>query len=276
MLLDTILEKHQSRLRMSESADHYQRIYRRSLEIEARWLRFGARPKANSIQALVSDLDHPLESLCEMGCGTGSVLRECMRRRLAKRYFAIDGSQEALEYVRRRNGGQVVLARHDLETGTPDLGVTFDLVVVSHVIEHLRNPEPLLRSLSGKCRYLVAEVPLENQPVPLATSWLKSNLLGRKREENLSGHVQFFSRGSFRGLMESTGWRILREHRYSPYNRQAIVFNYTRNHLPVWRGLAPYWVSRLAGGWLSSRLLNAHYAVLATNGGCSRLDGFLT
>ena len=108
MLLDTILEKHQSRLRMSESADHYQRIYRRSLEIEARWLRFGARPKANSIQALVSDLDYRLESLCEMGCGTGSVLRECMRRRLAKRYFAIDGSQEALEYVRRRNGGQVV------------------------------------------------------------------------------------------------------------------------------------------------------------------------
>ncbi|MGO8818052.1 MAG: class I SAM-dependent methyltransferase [Terriglobia bacterium] len=250
---------------MSQSADHYQEIYQRSLEVEARWLRFGARPKANSIQALVGGLGPPLESLCELGCGTGGVLSECMRRRLAKRYFAIDGSQVALEYVRKRNGSEVVLACHDLETGAPDLGVTFDLVVVSHVIEHLRNPEPLLRGLLGKCKYLVAEVPLENQAVPWATSWLKSNLLGRKREENLSGHVQFFSKGTFKSLIESTGWRIHREHRYSPYNRQAIVFNYTRNHLPVWRGLAPYWLSRLAGGWLSSRLLNAHFAVLAAN-----------
>src|ERR1035437_4255082 len=138
---------------MSQSADHYQDIYQRSVELEAQWLQFGARPKADSIQALVADLAPPLESLCELGCGTGSVLEECMRRRLAKRYFAIDGSREALEYVRQRNGSQVVFACHDLEAGAPDLGVTFDLVAVSHVIEHLHNPRPLLLSLVGKCKY---------------------------------------------------------------------------------------------------------------------------
>lgn len=190
-----------------------------------------------------------------------------MRRRLAKRYFAIDGSKEALEYVRQRNGGQVALACHDLEAGAPDVGVTFDLAVVSHVIEHLRDPRPLLRSLIGKCKYLVAEVPLENQPAPWATAWLRSNLLGRRREDNSAGHVQFFSTGTFRRLIDSTGWKILREHRYSPYNRQVIVFNYARNHWPIWRGLAPYWLSRVAGRWLSSRLLNAHFAVLAVKEG---------
>ena len=248
---------------MSQSADHYQDIYQRSVELEAQWLQFGAKPKADSIQALVADLAPPLESLCELGCGTGSVLEECMRRRLAKRYFAIDGSKDALEYVRQRNGSQVDTASHDLEAGAPDLGETFDLVVVSHVIEHLHNPKPLLRGLIGKCQYMVAEVPLENQPVPLATSWLKSNLLGRKRADNLSGHVQFFSRETFRSLIESTGWKILRERRYSPYDKEAIVFNYSRNHWPIWRGLTPYWLSRVAGQWLSSRLLNAHFAVLA-------------
>ena len=160
---------------MSQSAEHYQDIYQRSLQGEARWLRFGARPKANSIQALVADLGHPLESLCELGCGTGGVLRECMRRRLAKRYFAIDGSREALEYVRQRNGSQVDTACHDLEAGAPDLCMTFDLSVASLVIEHLHDPRPLLRSLRGKCKYMVAEVPLENQPVPFTTSWLKSS-----------------------------------------------------------------------------------------------------
>ncbi len=255
---------------MSQSAHHYQNIYESSLELEAEWLRLGAKSKADSVQALVADLALPLESLCELGCGTGAVLEECVRRRLAKRYFAIDGSKEALQYVRQRNGGQVVLACHDLEVGAPDLGVTFDVVVISHVIEHLRDPQPLLRSLIGKCEYLVAEVPLENQPVPWATAWLKSNLLGKKREDNLAGHVQFFSRGTFRSLIESTGWKILREHRYLPYNRQAIVFAYTRDHRPVWRGLAPYWLSRVAGRWLSSHLLNAHFAVLAAKEGIRR------
>jgi hypothetical protein len=61
---------------MSKAAEHYQQIYRQDLELEAEWLRFGARAKAHSVDLLTRKLRRPLISLCELGCGTGAVLHQ--------------------------------------------------------------------------------------------------------------------------------------------------------------------------------------------------------
>jgi SAM-dependent methyltransferase len=249
---------------MSASAAHYRRIYEAGLDAEAEWLRLGAQAKARSIELLTADLPQPLGTLCEMGCGTGAVLEECMRLGLGSRYYGLDSCAAALTYLHQRLGGRVGLVHHDLDAGVPE-GLAFDLVVLSHVLEHLATPDLLLRSLVGKCRYLLAEVPLENQPVPRAVTWLRSTLRGSSRQQNAAGHVQFFSRESFRGLIRAAGWTILRERFYLPYFKDLLVFASRRNKTPLWRALLPYYAFRLLGRRASSRLLNVHYALLATD-----------
>lgn len=249
---------------MSTSAAHYHSIYEAGLDAEAEWLRLGAQAKARSIKLLTADLPMPFDTVCEMGCGTGAVLEQCTRLGLGRHYYGLDSSTAALAYLHQHHGGNVSLVHHDLEAGVPE-DLAFDLVILSHVLEHLATPQLLLRNLVGRCRYLLAEVPLENQPMPRAVAWVRSTLCARSRERNAGGHVQFFSRESFGNLIRASGWTILREHVYVPYFKHLIVFSARRNKTPLWRALAPYYASRLLGTWASSRVLNVHYAVLATD-----------
>ncbi|MGH9448250.1 MAG: class I SAM-dependent methyltransferase [Terriglobia bacterium] len=248
---------------MSQSALFYQAIFQSRLDSEAEWLRQGAKAKADAIQALAAHLPHPLESLCEMGCGTGAVLEECIRRGLAKEYIGADASKEALDWVRRRNPGKINLIHHDLESGAPELGLLPSIVVLSHILEHLRNPEVLLASLCGKCNYLIAEVPLENQIFPNSRAWVRSKIFRKARTDNPSGHVQFFSRSSFRKLMASSGWKILAQRIYIPYQNIALLFSARSGESVPWRSLFPYFVFKLFGRRVASRILCVHFAILA-------------
>jgi hypothetical protein len=248
---------------MPSSAGRYQRIYKNDLAAEAEWLRMGAKAKTDSIDLLTAPFSRPFGILCEMGCGTGAILEECVRRGLAQNYIGVDASEDALNWVRQRHQGGIRLIRHDLDQGAPELGGFADLVVISHVLEHLRRPNSLLAGLRGKCGFLMAEVPLENQPVPRTMAWFRSTACGRKRDDNLAGHVQFFFRSSFRKLLVSSGWNIIAERRYLAYQKDTIHYSSRRNGSPLWKSLGPYFASRLLGDRVASHLLCVHYAVLA-------------
>jgi 2-polyprenyl-3-methyl-5-hydroxy-6-metoxy-1,4-benzoquinol methylase len=249
---------------MTESASAYEVIYRNGLAAEAEWLQLGGTAKAESVDSLTAPLLRPFATLCEMGCGTGAVLEDCMRRGLARNYIGVDSSAEALEWLWDRQHHAVRLVQHDLEAGAPDLGTPVDLMVLSHVLEHLGKPQGLLASLHNKCSWLVAEVPLENQPLPRALAWIRSKILGRPRHHNLAGHVQFFSKRSFCRLMVSTGWTIVSERTYLAYSKAAILYGARRNGSPLWRSFAPYFAVKLLGRRAATRLFCVHYAVLAT------------
>lgn len=247
---------------MTQSSATYEAIYRSDIASEAEWLRLGAKAKADSVDLLTAGFSRPFGMLCELGCGTGAVLEECMRRSLARNYIGVDASADALNWIRERLHGPIQLIRRDLERGAPKLQCFADLVVISHVLEHLSKPEVLLASLRGKCGWLVAEVPLEDQLVPRSKACLLSNVFGRARRNNLAGHIHFFSKTSFRALITRCGWKILAERRYLPYTKAVIMYSARRNGTLAWRSLAPYFVSRILGDRVSSRLLCAHYAVL--------------
>jgi 2-polyprenyl-3-methyl-5-hydroxy-6-metoxy-1,4-benzoquinol methylase len=248
---------------LTKSSAIYETIYRNDIASEAQWLRLGATAKAESIDLLTAGFPRPLGALCEMGCGTGAVLEECMRRGLARNYVGVDASGDALSWIRTRLQGPIQLIRHDLEGGAPKLEPPPDAVVLSHVLEHLSDPQVLLASLRGKCGCLIAEVPLENQVVPWAMACLRSSIFGRSRRDNAAGHVQFFSKTSFRKLMTCCGWAIVAERMYLAYAKNAILYAARRNGLPLWSSLAPYFIRKLLGDRASLHLLCAHYAVLA-------------
>jgi len=248
---------------MPPSSAFYQNVYRRNVAAEAEWLQIGAKAKADSVDLLTSTLSRPVDVLCEMGCGTGAVLAECRHRRLARSYIGVDSSKDALDWIRRSYGESIRLIYHDLDQGAPKLDVFADLVVISHVLEHLNQPEILLAGLRGKCACVMAEAPLENQPVPRGKAWVRSRLFGQARWDNQAGHVQFFSKASFRELLVRCGWKIIGERIYLAYGKHAILYATRKNGSPPWKSLAPYLLSKLLGHTLASHLLCVHYAVLA-------------
>ncbi len=189
--------------------EHYIRVYAQELDMEAEWLRRGAQEKVNSIQQLLATLPSRPRTMIELGCGTGAVITECQRRNLADEYAAIDYSPDAIDYVRRHTNGIAAFVA-DI-TDPNSLPRAYDVVVLSHVLEHLEQPREFLQALQKiDFRYLIAEVPLED----LLGARIKA--LFRDRRRNTAGHVQFFTAASFTRLLRSTGMRVLGTRRYVP------------------------------------------------------------
>ena len=241
--------------------DHFTRLYRSELVEEARWLDLGAALKADSVELLLARNGIQPESLLELGCGTGAVIGECQRRSIACSYTAVDYSSEALDYLAAHSTG-IRTFRADLTDDGFALDGHYDVVVLTHVIEHLEQPWSALRNVLRRirCRYVIVEVPLEDLPA----ARLKD--LFRDRRRNSAGHVQFFTRTSFRGLIQAAPLTIIDERSYVPVlPAEAYGFIQRRaglSPLSVWlKEISARYVSRVCGPvW--RRLYYAHYAVL--------------
>lgn len=241
--------------------DHYRLLYQTELEKESEWLRRGAAEKVNSIEILMRSNAIKPKSILELGCGVGAVITECQRRGLATKYIGVDYATEAIEYLRKHSEGIEPL-QADITDPNFCIDDPVDVLVLSHVLEHLENPAIFLEAMkkSVKFSYAVIEVPLED----LIGSRIKSVL--RDRTANKAGHVQFFTARTFEHLLMTTGFKIIGRRTYVPIlDRETIRFVstkdglarhmhllkvFTNNYLP--RVLNPFW----------KKLYYAHHAVL--------------
>ena len=203
--------------------DHYNQTYQNELGKEAEWLRRTASNKADSVECLLNRNGIKPKRILELGCGTGAVLSELKQRKVADQYFGVDYSKEAIQYLSQRDP-EVRCAVADItHTSRPFDDIDcFDVVVLSHVIEHLEDPVPFLRAIQRiKFGYLVAEVPLED----LWLGRMKSHL--KDRRDNPAGHVQFFHPSSFRSLLQKADFDIVSERVYAPVlDQETLRFAY--------------------------------------------------
>jgi len=245
--------------------DYYESLYASELDQEAEWLRRSAACKVDSIETLLARNSITPRTIVELGCGPGAVIRECSRRALAHRYVAVDYSPDAISYLRAK-APEIEAVQADITSPEFSLDEPVDVVVLTHVIEHLDDPHAFLTQTLQKLqsRYMVAEVPLEDLLVPRLQS------LNKDRRINISGHVQFFTPASFDRLLTAHGLRILDRHRYIPiHSLDTIRFLKAKN------GLSHLGASRIMVGSvlkralypLLARLHYAHYAVLCSRSG---------
>jgi hypothetical protein len=175
----------------------------------------------------------------------------------------VDYSEDAIEYLRRTADG-IEAAAADVTAPSFTVGGPVDVVVLSHVIEHLEEPQAFLTSVRRlDFSYLVAEVPLDDLLVGRAGA-----LFQKDRTQNPAGHVQFFTARTFRHLLTSCGLTVIDDRRYLPtLDRETIDFICRKNRSSKLTRLklqAGRWL-RMATGPVWSRLMSAHYAVLCRN-----------
>jgi 2-polyprenyl-3-methyl-5-hydroxy-6-metoxy-1,4-benzoquinol methylase len=158
--------------------------------------------------ALVAQFPKDARSALDVGCGSGAHARI-----LAARGCMVDGitlsqieHSDALPYCRK-------CWIHDLENGLPsEVRSDYDLVVASHVLEHLRWPDRLLRQIRSalapdRGRLLCA--------LPNVLSYKnRFRLLAGRFEYEESGimdasHFRWFTFNSAARLIEQAGFKII-------------------------------------------------------------------
>jgi SAM-dependent methyltransferase len=214
-----------------------------------RWRALGARSKAAHVEALCARAGLRPETVVEIGCGDGSVLAE-----LAARGHVVDGfelSANAARQARARNVARRVEAfdGEHVPAGTHE----YDLAVLSHVLEHVGDPLPLLREAARVAPYVLVEVPLEDNR--------SARRPAKRRLSVQSGHLHAFNRASVSALLENARLRA----------RADLTDPLPLEHHAFFGGRAKgavKWAVRSALHRLGAaeRLFTVHYAVIATRG----------
>lgn len=243
--------------------DRYAEHYRDNLELQAKWLTFGAIEKTNSIQTLLERNSIKARTILELGCGTGAILQECQRRGLAQAYTGVDYSEEAIAYLQTHVPGVTAYAA-DIMSDDLALQGSFDVVILSHVLEHLEEPGLLLSTMLSKLdfTFLIAEVPLEHLPLLR----LRAKIWGHPSKEG-AGHVQFYTASAFEALLTSCGLAIIDRRQYLPIpTQESLELVRLRND----ESQSTYY-RRLLGRFLKlslrpawQKLYYAHHACLCT------------
>lgn len=175
--------------------DNYEDYYE---DGDSEWRRIGALGKADNIIALSKTLPH--DSILEIGAGEGSILKRLSEMGFGKELFALEISPSGVETIKRKQIPQLIKCSVFDGYHVPYGDSTFDIAILSHVIEHVEHPRQLLYEASRVAKLVFVEVPLED------TLRSSDNFIFDK-----VGHINFFTPKTIRKLLQSCDLNVLGE-----------------------------------------------------------------
>jgi hypothetical protein len=229
-----------------EVIDHLKRNYEQAYVAGGSdWRRIGALGKVDNIVALCSRLPH--DSVLEIGAGDGAILERLSELKFSSALHALEISPSGVETIERKEiTGLVECALFD-GYEIPFRDDTFDLAILSHVLEHVEYPRKLLYEASRAAEYVCLEVPLED-------TW---RLSGDFVFDPV-GHINFYSMKTFRRLVQSCDLEIVDQLVVNPSKGLFVVRD-------KWTGLFRYLIKegllRLSPR-LATRLFTYHFALV--------------
>lgn len=98
-------------------------------------------------------------SLLDIGCGKGYIMKQLQTK--TNNILGVDYNKEDIEYLAQH------LPHPNIKVICDDIfnymakleGVYFDVIILSHVVEHIDEPEPFLARLADKAKTFYIEVP---------------------------------------------------------------------------------------------------------------------
>lgn len=220
-----------------------------------RWRELGARTKAAHAAALCARAGVRPQTVVEIGCGDGSLLARLADAWPQATFDGFELSPPAIEIARGR--GIPRTGRLEAYDGArvPAADGAYDLAVLSHVVEHVPDPTPLVREAARVARHVLIEVPLEAN---------RSARRPRKRAEAARiGHLHEFDRAALGGLTAAAGLTTVAELSDPLPRAHHAFFADTRTAraqaAAKWALRAAIWRVAPQGG---EKWFTVHYAVL--------------
>lgn len=166
-----------------------------------RWRALCAEGKADHVERLAAALEVPPRMVAEVGCGDGVLLEMLARRGVGDHHHGYEVSERAVQIAGGRLGANTV-ERFDGEH-LPVADAAYDLGVLSHVLEHVPDPLPLLRETARVCRAVAVEVPLEDNR--------SASRPEAERGRQAIGHLHRWRRGDIHAMCAAAGLRVQAE-----------------------------------------------------------------
>ena len=187
---------------------HYEGAYDHS---QLEWRRIAANDKVENIQRLLKS--RRVATVLEVGCGTGAVLAEMARRGIGATHCGVDLA-DPREHIHPGAEG-FDLRTYDGER-LPFGDRSFDLVVATHVVEHVPHPRQFIAELSRVCAgFIYVEVPCEIRIFPNH----------RKIQLALdTGHINGYTPEYFLILLQTSELQI-QEFQLFDHSREVYLFN---------------------------------------------------
>ena len=186
------------------------------------------------------------DTVCEVGCGSGEVIRLLqMRMSDACTFWGYDISPQAIEMCKERANERLHFKLADIRREQDGF---FDLILVLDVIEHLEDYFSFLRDIKPKSQYKLFHIPLEVS----VQGVLRGKIFIRNRD--LHGHLHYFTKETALRTLEDAGYEVL-DYSYSPeYELYTTLLLTKLMKLPrrFFFVLHKDWAVRILGG---SRLL---------------------
>ena len=146
-----------------------------------------------------------IRNILDVGCGEGFSLALIQKSGIQAKLSGVDASQESLAL------GKKEFPHLDLSYGDiyslKAKDASYDLVLCTEVLEHLKNPEKALRELRRVSRkYAIISVP--HEPWFMLANFLRGKYLSRWG--NHPEHINHWSKQAIVRLLISEGYTILR------------------------------------------------------------------
>jgi len=223
------------------------------------WRNFGAIEKAETVLELCDGLK--LEKVMEVGAGLCNMLLLLNKANFASEYYVLEVSPTAIQFIKDNVNIPRLKAVYLLDTNnTPFPDSFFDLGILSHVLEHAPEPQKLLCETLRICKYVVVEVPLENCLVSNIHSKFIEKTTGRKRQDNPTGHINFFNKPTIRNLIATCNAMVLKDRNY----RSWKIFpktSHVKNMISTLKAVFFYLLFKTTG----SKIVTTHYGVLISS-----------
>lgn len=225
-------------------------------ERENEWYEVNADDKARNAIALCEHL--AARSIVDIGAGPGAVLRRIAAAGMGEELHAVEISKSGIHELRKLaaefKDGRIREPRQLTSLRLPYDDDQFDLAILSHVVEHVEHPRTLLHEVRRIARHVYVEVPLE-------VVSLRNNLRGDWKLDT-TGHINYYDRHLIRRLMQTSGWKVLKERVTTPH---AEVYKFVKGK----RGLVEHRIKKLflaASPALAQALFTFHCGLLCERG----------
>jgi SAM-dependent methyltransferase len=221
-----------------------------------RWRALGARSKAAHAISLCERAGVRARRVVEIGCGDGSLLVELSAGWPQASFDGFELSAPATALARARSIPRAGRLEAFDGARVPAGEREYDLAILSHVLEHVPDPAPLLSEAARVARHVLVEVPLEDN---------RSAARPAKRAiAERIGHLHAFDRAAVQALMARCGLEPLAEssdplpHEHHAFFAGSRVARAAAGAKWAVRAGAHRAAPRVAERWFT-----VHYAVLA-------------
>lgn len=161
------------------------------------WRMLGAKDKAQHIIKVCKNIN-PTKIL-EVGAGDGSILHFLNEWNFGNELYALEIAETGVEIIKNRSIKRLKEVGSFDGYKIPYGDDSFDLIILSHVLEHVEHERVLLRELKRAAKNIVIEVPLD----------YRFGVDKRIKHFLDYGHINMYTPSLLRFLLQSEGLDII-------------------------------------------------------------------